>query len=93
LEQWQEPIDIIFAFFPPVLNEDFSSLNNTKNDQILQNMQEFYLALSRIAKEVVILIENIPYFDDVPIYKVAAQFKSGKAFQQIGGKRKVNLNS
>jgi hypothetical protein len=91
LKQFEEPIDIIIAIFSPVYIKDIPLNKNLQNDIFLQSMQGFYSELSHIVKEVVLLVENVPFFNQSPIFKIAANIKNDiKSFDKIGEPLKVN---
>jgi len=52
-------------------------------------MKNFYSKLSKIAKDAVILIENLPFFHEDAINAVAARMKNRKSLKTVGNTRQV----
>lgn len=93
MQQWQEPVDVIIAFYALVDRPEVPLPVNisTDNDEFLNSMQEFYSALGRIPTEALILMENFPSFSNNPISMVSSRMKSGLPLDTIGDNKTVSL--
>lgn len=80
LQQWQEPIHLIIAFYALVDRPDVPLPVDIKMDEFFNSMQKFYSTLGAIPTEALILMESFPVFSDNAISVVSSRMKAGRKY-------------